>query len=282
MNISSFTDQTTIIGTESPSGTFVSSRSAQLIRQNTYNITAGTGALQIKNCYDAARVVAAASGQAAQAGTAPTVANAATTGGNFLQSTTYFFTYTYYNSNGETGFSSEGSVAVPSGTNTNTITVTAPSLPSGATGTNWYCSTVTGKEVFCGTFASNTGTLTAVPLAAAIPPSNWNTTGITTDTINLSTVLDPFGAALAAKGVCGLHIENPSANYPMSVFGGGTFAGPLLAVTTKIFIPPASHLHLPAYFAGGWPVFAGVNDMLRIATYDPAGITYDIVIPVVQ
>jgi hypothetical protein len=77
------------------------------------------------------------------------------------------------------------------------------------------------------------------------------------------------------------------------VFGGGSFAGPLTSAANPLIIPPAvvqpsgayvpSVLHLPAYVAGGaWRIIGGVNNSLRIGTYDPTGTTYGIVLPGVQ
>jgi hypothetical protein len=227
--------------------------------------------------------------QVANATTAPTFGSAATTGGSLVASTTLYAVYTYKNANGETTASAEGTYTVPAGTNTNTITLTAPSLPSGATGINAYVGSASGAESFLGTSSDNTFVITALPAAGAALPSPWNTTVFTSETIDLTNVKDANGNALSLKGVSCIHIENQSTTNPMKVFGGGTFAGPLSSPSTVLTIPPAvvvsgvtkpTSLHLPCYAAGGaWKVFGGVNNTLKIGITDPAGQQYAIVLP---
>lgn len=227
-------------------------------------------------------------------GTAPTFGSPSTTGGALHGNTTIYAVYSYYNSNGETIASSEGSYSVPAGTNTNEITLTAPSLPSGATGVNVYVGNTSGQESYVGQNAANTYLITTLPSAGARLPSLWNTTVLTSETINLASLTDPLGNALTFKGISCIHIENPSTINPLFVWGSSaTFAGPQSSPSNVYVIPPASVingiiiptvLHAPAYAqAGGtWKVFSGVNNLLQVGTTDPNGVVYGIALPGVQ
>jgi len=237
--------------------------------------------------------VTIASGQIPNATTAPTFGTPSTTGGTLPGGTSIYAIYSYKNANGETQYSAEGTYAVPAGTNTHTIILTAPAPPSGATGINVYVGSASGQEAFVGTSATATYTITSLPAAGAAMPPQWNTTTLTTETINLASVTDANGAALTFRGISCLHIENWSPTSPLVVFGGGSFAGPLSTAANPLIIPPAvqqpsgaylpSMLRVPAYVAGGaWKVVNGVNNNLRIGTFDPAGTTYGIVLPGVQ
>lgn len=229
-------------------------------------------------------------GQVADATIAPTFGSAATTGGSLVASSTLYARYSYKNATGETNLSAEFSYSVPAGTSTNTITLTAPTLPTNATGINVYVGPATGREAFVGTSSTNTYVITALPASGALDPPSWNSTVFTSETLNLSSLTDPFGVALAFKGVSSIHVENPSPNNPMIVYGGsGTFAGPLTNAATGLVvepaivvsnIPTATCLHQMGYAAAGgsWKVQAGTNDQLRVGTYDPNGVAYVIIL----
>lgn len=82
-------------------------------------------------------------------GSAPTLGTA-NTGGQLTGNQTYYVKYTWVTKLGETQCSPEASIVVPAGTNTNTITVTIPSLIAGAIKANVYISTSTGVETLQG------------------------------------------------------------------------------------------------------------------------------------
>ncbi len=114
--------------------------------------------------------------------TAATTSGAATTGGLLLASTSYTFGYTLKNATGETKLvTTTTAYSPPAGTNTNQITLTAPALPAGATGTNWYCIASADGAAhtgLVGTSATNTYAVTTAPSSwtAAIQAPPWNTT----------------------------------------------------------------------------------------------------------
>lgn len=236
--------------------------------------------------------------QVADATTAPTFGSAATTGGSLTGGSTIYAVYSYKNANGDTNYSAEASYTVPAGTNTNTITLTAPALPANATGINVYVGSATAREAFVGTNSANTFVITALAASGAKAPPQSNGTIFTSETINLSSLTDAVGASLTLKGVSCLHVENPSLTNSMDLFGGAsTFAGPLSIASTSLKVPPAitspnlqgqpitvsTVVHLPAYTAGGhWKVIAGVNDQMVVATRDPKGVAYVIILPGVR
>lgn len=228
-------------------------------------------------------------GQIVDATTAPTFGSAATTGGSLVGGSTIFVKYSYKNSTGDTLCSTEASYSVPAGTSTNTITMTAPTLPTNATGVNVFVGTATGREAYVGTNSANTFVITALAASAAVDPPNWNTSVFTSELINLSTLTDSFGVSLAFKGLSLIHVENPSPTSPMVVYGGGsTFAGPQTSASTGNMVDPAitvggavtaNSLHQTGYAAAGgaWKVTASVNDLIRVGTYDPNGVAYAVI-----
>jgi len=102
---------------------------------------------------------------------AATTSGASNAGGNLKASTLYTFGYTWKNAAGESALvTATTGYTPPAGTNTNQITLTAPTLPGGATGTNWYL--VSSADVaavigYVGTSATNA-------LAITTAPSSWN------------------------------------------------------------------------------------------------------------
>lgn len=234
-----------------------------------------------------------ATAQIANPTTVLTTSAASTTGGALNGNTNVYVKYSYKNANGETlPNTAELTYAIPAGTNTNTVLVTAPALPSGATGINVYASATAGAEAFVGTSAGNTYTLAGYPAAGAAVPSPYNTTVITSETLNLTdgSLLDPFGTPLVFAGLSNIHIQNPSVTSPMRIGGGaGTFAGPLGSPSQTLWIPPGvtvsgqvrnGYFQLPAYgMVGGWQIKAGVNNLLNVSSFDPWGVTYGVYLP---
>lgn len=102
--------------------------------------------------------------------TTPTLGTA-TTGGS-LGAATYYVKYTWVTAAGESTPSPEASVVVPTGTSTNTVTVTLPSFPSGVTKANIYISTGTGTETLQGNATSTAYTQSAALVSGAALPSN--------------------------------------------------------------------------------------------------------------
>lgn len=103
--------------------------------------------------------------------TAITTSGALTTGGALLASTSYTFGYTYTTAAGETKLvSATTAYTPPAGTNTNQITLTAPALPTSATGVNWYCTASGDAAAKIGLVANTAG----VTLAVTTAPSSWN------------------------------------------------------------------------------------------------------------
>lgn len=100
-----------------------------------------------------------------------------TTGGA-LAAGTYYVVFTYENEWGETVKSAEQSQVVPSGTATNTVTVTAAALPTGATGIRVYVGTAAGVHKYAGKAASNSFTITALPTIGVAAPTVNRTTAV--------------------------------------------------------------------------------------------------------
>lgn len=121
-------------------------------------------------------------------GTAPTLSTN-NTGGQLSGATTVYVKYTWVTKLGETAPSTEASVVIPSGTNTNTVTVTIPSLPTGATSANIYMSTATGTETLQGSTATTSYTRNNTLVAGASLPT-INTANIAyTVPANTTTIL---------------------------------------------------------------------------------------------
>lgn len=104
--------------------------------------------------------------------TAPTLGTA-TTGGT-LPGATYWAAYSWIDASGQTLVSAAADIVVPTTTATNTVTVTAPGLPTGATGINAYIGPSANDLAFAGTSATNVVTVTTEPgtTAAGIPAVN--------------------------------------------------------------------------------------------------------------
>lgn len=107
---------------------------------------------------------------------APSNLTTATTGGNLAGGQTYYVKYTWANLQGETQTSSEVSIAVPSGTNTNTISFNIPTLPTNVTSANIYISTSTGTETKQGSTTGTSYTQSATLVTGTTPPAS-NTIG---------------------------------------------------------------------------------------------------------
>ena len=105
------------------------------------------------------------------------------TGGTIV-SQTYFVAYTYIATTGETRISPTQFIVVPVGTATNEILATAPALPAGATGTNWYVGLTSTTLKLAGTSATVTTAITALPAGGAAAAPSTNTTPATA-TLNI-------------------------------------------------------------------------------------------------
>jgi len=122
-----------------------------------------------------------------------------TTGGTLLAGTKYYFDYTWVSATGETIASSEGSFTTAPTTSTNSVLLTLPAAPSGATSAKVYVGTATDFESLNGTIsspstsASNYYTVTALSTPNATPLTNTSgTIGIATPTnLNLQLINNP-------------------------------------------------------------------------------------------
>jgi hypothetical protein len=104
----------------------------------------------------------------------------ATTGG-YLAPGNYYVQITGVTAGGETLPSQEVAINIPTGTNTNDITVTCPDVSSPITGYNVYISNYSNGERFAGVgtaSSSNTVVVTALPAPLATQPPLQNTSGI--------------------------------------------------------------------------------------------------------
>lgn len=115
--------------------------------------------------------------------TATPTLSTATTGG-LLAAGTYYVVYTWVTAKGESFSSPENSIVIPAGTSTNTITVTIPSFPSGATSANIYISTATGTETKQGSTSSTTYTQTAALVAGVAQPAMTFNIGTVNASVN--------------------------------------------------------------------------------------------------
>lgn len=156
--------------------------------------------------------------QLANATTAPTNATA-TTGGNIPVLTAYVTGYTWVTAAGETAVSTASSTFTTTGT-TSTLTITAPSLPTGATGVNWYVGANSGAMVKQGFSTTNSILLTTVLTGTPAAPS--------TNTANLCDPLDfqcevvAFDPSNATNlGLSGLPTASPNAAGGLPTFGTG-------------------------------------------------------------
>jgi hypothetical protein len=91
---------------------------------------------------------------------APTFSNA-TTGGTLAGGTQYWYKYTWVTPYGESKPTTPVSYTVPTGTNTNKVTITIPALPSHVTQANIYVGTASGSEKLQGNTATTTYTLSS-------------------------------------------------------------------------------------------------------------------------
>jgi hypothetical protein len=120
---------------------------------------------------------------------APTSATA-TTGGSVLAGT-YVIGFAWLNTNGETTLSPTVTQVVPAGTATNTITVTVPALPAGATAAAVYMSQAGGTTLTRqGQTATTTYSQTTPPTTTGVTPNTTNLTGTRSfDDIDFSSVI---------------------------------------------------------------------------------------------
>jgi hypothetical protein len=120
---------------------------------------------------------------------APTVATA-TTGGTVLPGT-YVVGFQWVNAQGETALSPTATIVVPAGTSTNTITVTIPALPAGATAAAVYVSQAGGTTLTRqGQTATTTYSQTTPPTTVGVQPNTSNLTGTRSyDDLDLTAVI---------------------------------------------------------------------------------------------
>lgn len=102
--------------------------------------------------------------------TAPTLSTN-NTGGSLSGSITVYAKYSWVTTMGETQCSPEANVVIPSGTNTNTVTATIPSLPAGVSSANLYLSIATGTETKQGNTTTTSYTQSASLVAGTAQPS---------------------------------------------------------------------------------------------------------------
>lgn len=182
------------------------SQSSEAMLVHTYQLTDPAGTFQEAGLFDSsveqvltASLTAAGSQSVALAAAAPAVqigqpvyiatdplappagpsfGSASTTGGHLTGGTTYYYVITATNSLGESTVGTETNYPVPSGTNTNRITLTFNGVP-GATGYNIYRGTSGGTEL---------------KLAAVSPAATATTlTGLITDTSTTINVASASG-----------------------------------------------------------------------------------------
>jgi hypothetical protein len=125
--------------------------------------------------------------------TAPTAAPGvatATTGGTLLAGT-YVVGFAWVGANGQTTLSPTATQVVPVGTATNTITVTVPALPAGATAAAVYMSQAGGTSLTQqGTTATTTFSQIAPPTTTGQVPNTSNLTGTRSyDDIDFTSVI---------------------------------------------------------------------------------------------
>lgn len=107
----------------------------------------------------------------------PTLATA-DTGGFLAGGKTYYVQLTAVTPYGETEVGNEGSIAVPSGTDTNKITVTTPALSGSITSFNAYISDKSNGERFSANMAGGGDTdILSLPSTTAAQPPLFNTSG---------------------------------------------------------------------------------------------------------
>lgn len=155
------------------------------------------------------------------------VLTTSTTGGLIPGGVTYFVVYTWRNGAGETVKSTEASIAVPSTTNTNTITVTAPiALPVGALGINVYLGTVTATDYYVGTAPGNVFTATAVATGVVVPPGSTGAI-VATDGSQTAKCVARYGGMTDALG--NIYLGHPfqvTTGYPIvNIQSGNLFGG---------------------------------------------------------
>ncbi len=156
--------------------------------------------------------------------TAPTLATAST--GGSLAGATYYVKYTYLNANGQTEGSDEANIVIPTTTTTNTLTVTIPAFPTGATSADVYIATTSGSETLQGNTTTTTYTQSAALASGAALPSS-NTTGQPANTDQ--TVSVPLPGVLQSNALYLVSVNNPAglgtsvtATFQNAVnFGGG-------------------------------------------------------------
>lgn len=276
MQVINATDQVTLLANETKPGG-VATKGASLQLQHNKQLTNGTGANQVNVLFEDQRTLGTGTAVANSA-VAPTLATSTTTGS--LAPGTYYVKGCYKNANGRTIGSAEASIVVPGGTSTNIITATLPALPAGATGSDFFVSTVVGHEAFTVTSASNVGIILALPATSADSVPVYNTTVAASETLNLSnaSLLDDFGATITFTQVRSIYVENLSAVYPMFIFSSGLFRGAQkTGAPTPLLIGPGEVYHVTEY-AQGWPINPGINDTFGITGCDPAGTIYNVVL----
>ncbi|KAF0129254.1 MAG: hypothetical protein FD152_2211 [Xanthobacteraceae bacterium] len=88
------------------------------------------------------------------------------------------------------------------------------------------------------------------------------------DDLDLTSLTDPLGAALAFAGVKAIYIEAAAANINEVVVGGhdtAAFLGPFADASDKVKLKAGEVLLVTNRTAAGWAVTATTADILRIA-----------------
>ncbi len=88
------------------------------------------------------------------------------------------------------------------------------------------------------------------------------------DDLDLTSLTDPLGAALAFAGVKGIYVEAAAGNTNDVVIGGhdsAAFLGPFADATDKIRLKPGEVFFITNRTAAGWAVTGTTADILRIA-----------------
>jgi hypothetical protein len=158
--------------------------------------TAGTLTLQDSNVFAAPT-------------TAPTAATAAT--GGTLAPGVYKFQQTFLYPSGETTAGPEASFTIPSGTSTNTLTITGSVVPSTATAVKNYLTApgrATGTELLAGQYTTGTTLVVTAPAAGAALPTT-NTTSNPAATIALS-LKDPGSFSANCTAVVVVNAQDPT------------------------------------------------------------------------
>lgn len=101
------------------------------------------------------------------------------------------------------------------------------------------------------------------------------------DDLDLTSLTDPLGAALAFAGVKAIFVKAADGNTNDVVIGGGTnpFIGPFADASDKVALKPGEVLLITNRTAAGWAVTNSTADILRIANGGSgSSVTYSIIL----